>query len=153
MNELTTRPCKHQFGHRRLRDGSLQDHGPRKCAICGEQEVLAPQAAILEMRREEMENGFGPAMLALTDMQQRFVIAFLDFGTGNATDAARKAGYCPIGDTEDRREASMRAAGSRISRTDKVLAAIQEEGRKRITGMVPMALVQLQHQQIGRAHV
>jgi hypothetical protein len=68
----------------------------------------------------------GPAMLALTEMQQRFVYALVVHG-GDATKAAAHAGYSHVGNTQ-----SVSAYNN--MHCPKVLLAIREEADKRIRG-------------------
>ena len=73
---------------------------------------------------QEDLSGYGPAMLALSSLQRRFVLAFIDDPTGSASAAARRAGY------------SDKAGGERVSahyllHNEKILTAINEEITKR----------------------
>ena len=67
----------------------------------------------------------GPAMSALTEKQQAFVIAMLETGGGNHALAARVAGYA---DTDG----AARVRGHQNMRNLKILAALREEADKRI---------------------
>lgn len=69
----------------------------------------------------------GPAMLELTEMQQRFVYALVELG-GDATKAAAHAGYSRGNGNHQTVEAH------RNMHNPKVLAAIREEADKRIRG-------------------
>lgn len=67
--------------------------------------------------------------------QQAFVLAWLNLGSrrGKQTEAALLAGYCP----GEPRSAAVTA--SRLMRTPTVIAAIQEETKKRLASSVAMA--------------
>jgi len=65
---------------------------------------------------------FGPAMLDLTEKQQRYVIALLETGGTNETQAALMAGYGTGYETR----------AYELSRNPKVLAALREEADKRL---------------------
>ena len=71
-----------------------------------------------------------PALSKLTDKQKRFVIAYLETGGANETEAARIAGYSETNPNGCSVEAN------RLMRNDKILAAIKEEAQKRINGGV-----------------
>ena len=66
----------------------------------------------------------GPAMRKLNERQQAFVIAMLDFGGINNTEAARAAGY---GDGPN-----VKATACRLAHDENILAAIDEEANKRL---------------------
>lgn len=70
----------------------------------------------------------GPAMLALSDQQQLFVVRFLEVGglVENAADAAARAGYS----THHPKAAAV--AASRLLRQPKVITAIREEADMRL---------------------
>lgn len=70
---------------------------------------------------------FGPAMSKLNERQRNFVIAYVtgEMGHGSLTRAYLAAGYQPDGDR------SLAGKGAyRLSRDERVLAAISEESRK-----------------------
>jgi len=69
----------------------------------------------------------GPAMLAITEMQQRFVYALVEHG-GDATKAAAFAGYSKGNGNH------QSVAAHRNMHDPKVLLAIREEADKRIRG-------------------
>jgi phage terminase small subunit len=69
----------------------------------------------------------GPAMLALTEMQQRFVYALVEYG-GDATKAAAHAGYSKGNGNH------QSVAAHRNMHDPRVLLAIREEADKRIRG-------------------
>lgn len=77
------------------------------------------------------DDSMGPAMRALTEKQQAFVTAFLLAGDGNATAAARAAGYA---DTQ-----GLKVTAFRLMRDDKVQSALVEEGQKFVTSALPIA--------------
>ena len=127
-----TPPCKHFFG------GISKGDAKRICHWCGEPEVLSHNTALVELRRSSQLGTFGPAMRAITDMQQRFVIAMLDLANGNYTEAAKVAGYSPGGS-----EMGLRSTAYRLAHDEKVQAAIQEESQKRLNVAGMMALNRL----------
>lgn len=135
---MTDPACKHQFGRRRDKHGALiNQKGTRRCALCGADEVLRPQTALVEIRRANQEPNFGPAMLALTNMQQRFVLAMLEIGDGNYSEAYRAAGY------SDSSQEVVKANAHKVAHYPAVQAAMHEEGQKRLNGVMPMALAKL----------
>lgn len=69
----------------------------------------------------------GPSMLALTPIQRRFVIAYTQSASANATEAARLAGY------SDHLEAA-KVAAHRLMHNEKVVAAIKEWTEKAVYG-------------------
>lgn len=77
--------------------------------------------------------GYGPAMLALSERQRLFVLALLlQSGPRNNAAAAREAGY------SDHLEAA-KVAGFHLVRNEKVVAALQEETRRRMDGSALVA--------------
>ncbi len=68
----------------------------------------------------------GPAMRQLNGSQQQFVIAMLETGARNATEAARIAGY------GGEHPNSVRTAASNLMRNTRVMAAMREEADKRL---------------------
>lgn len=93
--------------------------------------------AIVEISPEDRA-GFGPAMLALTERQQRFVLACLMTGRDNNAEHARMAGY--IGTP-----ATIAVTGFRVAHDPKVLAAMLEEATKRMHSGVLLATSRLMH--------
>lgn len=71
------------------------------------------------------EDQFGPAMLRLTPLQRRFVVGLSVWG-GNATEAARWAGY------SSRSEQSLRVQAHQTIHLDYVKEAIKEEAWRRM---------------------
>jgi hypothetical protein len=83
----------------------------------------------------ELPRKYGPAMTALgSDMQRAFVIAFVTGGS-NATAAARSAGYKSNGHPD-----SLRAMAYHLVHMEEIQAAIQEESKRRMVGLLPAAL-------------
>ena len=82
----------------------------------------------------EPDDSIGPAMSALTDMQQAFIHAMLDLGGDSATAAAAEAGYA-----EDSYGA-LRVQAHRMLRSEKILAALREESVKRMQGATIVAV-------------
>lgn len=75
---------------------------------------------------------FGPAMCALRPQQQVFVMAYFENG-GNATEAARMAGY------KDESKGSINVTAHRLLRRTDVKTAMQEEARSRLVDHLPLA--------------
>lgn len=71
------------------------------------------------------EDQLGPAMLRLTHLQRRFVTGLSVWG-GNATEAARWAGY------SDNSEQGLRVVASKTLNLDYVKEAIREEAWRRM---------------------
>ena len=74
-------------------------------------------------------------MRALAPRQRNFVWALFQQGDRDATAAARKAGY--------KDGSGIRNTAYQLWHDEKIQAAFQEEGRRRLNGMVPMALEKL----------
>lgn len=73
------------------------------------------------------EAALGPAMRNLpTDRQRLFVVAMLETGGRNISDAARLAGYADNGN------GTIRVLASRLSHDEKILAAMSEESTRRL---------------------
>lgn len=66
---------------------------------------------------------YGPAMKALTELQQKFVLHLLDHG-GRYNEAARAAGY------SDASANSLRVQAHRLAHDPGVIAAIREQGEQ-----------------------
>ena len=77
-----------------------------------------------------------PNFDGLTALQSAFVRAYVQNGDGNATQAARDAGYSP---------ASAAVVGHRLLRNQAVLDAIQRLTAQALGPMAPMMLKQMQH--------
>lgn len=73
---------------------------------------------------------FGPAMAALNVRQRHFVLALLDLGGRDATEAARRAGYSPGSTNEN--DGGRRVQAFRLMHDPKVLEAIREESITRM---------------------
>jgi len=85
----------------------------------------------------EVDHGrLGPAMQALLPRQRKFVVAMLDGGGTKYSRYAQIAGYS--GDAE-----ALASTGHRLAHDTKILAAIQEEGIRRVRASVGMATSQL----------
>lgn len=76
------------------------------------------------------EHELGKAMRALVPQQRAFVYCLVETG-GNATSAARAAGYGAEG-TKEQRDNACRVRGYQLAHNPKVLAAIKEEADKRL---------------------
>lgn len=72
------------------------------------------------------EEGFGPAMLALTELQQRFVICLLESGNANATAAAEAAGY------SNSSRNMLRVQAHQLMHSEKILNAMAEHARQHL---------------------
>ncbi len=73
-----------------------------------------------------IDEDLGPAMLACTPLQRRFVIALLENGDANATKAAEEAGYSASSRN------MLRVQAHNLMHSEKVLNAIAEQGRKHL---------------------
>lgn len=80
----------------------------------------------------EIQDDFGPAMLALSERQRAFVVQVVHHGV-NYARAYHAAGY--EGDPT-----ALKNNGSRLARRPDVIAAIQEEGSRAIRGHVATAI-------------
>jgi len=75
-----------------------------------------------------------PKMVALpTDRMRRFVLALLAQGRRNYTKAYRAAGYTGTA-------GALRVGASRLAHDQRIQAALHEEGARRFTALLPMAL-------------
>jgi phage terminase small subunit len=78
----------------------------------------------------------GPKMQACSERERKFVWFYVTDNDGNASEAARKAGYAdPGGDS-----ASIRVQAHALMHRDRVLAAIDEVGRKAFRGLLMPAV-------------
>lgn len=77
-----------------------------------------------------------PNFEGLTPHQSRFVRCYVQNGDGNATQAARDAGYS---------ETSAHAVGYRLLRNDAVLQAIGQETRASLGAVAPIAVKRMVH--------
>ena len=73
-------------------------------------------------------DSYGPMMQALTQLERNYVNAFLEHPTYSATALAKIAGYTD----NPNHPQQIRVAGSLVSRNERVIAAINEEGSKRL---------------------
>jgi len=73
-------------------------------------------------------------MLALTERQQKFVVAVAESGTDNYTRCAREAGYS----TDS--EGALRVAAHRLIHDSKIQEAFQEYTAAALKGGAPLAL-------------
>jgi hypothetical protein len=76
----------------------------------------------------------GPRMQACNEMERKFVIAYVTNNDGNATQAARDAGYSDVAEG-----AKVRAF--EVIHRERVLAAIDEVGRKLFRGLLIPAII------------
>lgn len=72
----------------------------------------------------------GPKMQACSEKERRFVWFYITDDEQNATEAARKAGYL---DTDT---GAIRVRGHALMHRERVLAAIEEVGRKAFRGLL-----------------
>lgn len=87
----------------------------------------------------------GPAMKELTKAQQGFVVAMVEMGAPNATEAARLAGF---GGTDQ----ATRVAAKRLMGNPSILAALREEADKFMRGAVLIAGRALEEIALDRNH-
>lgn len=78
----------------------------------------------------------GPKMQACTERERRFVWFYVTDDDGNASEAARKAGYADPGPAS----ASIRVQAHNLMHRERVLAAIEEAGRKAFRGLLMPAV-------------
>lgn len=79
-----------------------------------------------------VDDKFGPAMLAINSMQRAFVIAYVTLTNGDATAAAREAGYT------DNKNGGLHVQAHRLTRRPDVLAAIREVVVARVAANLPV---------------
>jgi phage terminase small subunit len=77
------------------------------------------------------EGDLGPAMKALSPMQRNFIYALVETG-GNPTNAAAAAGYCQDNQDPEAKRRNLSSIGSQLMRKPGIVAAIQEESKKRL---------------------
>jgi phage terminase small subunit len=77
----------------------------------------------------------GPKMQVLSERERRFVYSYLNGGGRDAADAARQAGYSDPG-----HGATIRVTAHRLLHSQKVLDALEEEGRKHFHGLLVPAV-------------
>lgn len=73
----------------------------------------------------------GPKMSACSERERKFVWFYVTDDDGNATEAARKAGYADPG----LESAAIRVRAHALMHRERVLAAIEEVGRKAFRGL------------------
>lgn len=76
----------------------------------------------------------GPKMLACSEKERAFVIAYVADGRENGSDAARAAGYV------DNDNGAIRVRAHALLHRDRVLEAIEEVGRKVFRGQFGLAV-------------
>lgn len=82
------------------------------------------------------ERQLGPAMRALNERQRLFVVATFEQGKRDATACARAAGY--QGDPN-----TMRVTAHRLSHDPRIIAAMKEEGQRRMDMLGSIAIEKL----------
>ena len=85
----------------------------------------------------QVEETYGPAMLACTELERNFVLALLDQGDDNHMRAAIAAG------SKASTPSSQRVTGWRLAHNPRVIEAMKEEGRRRMDSTTIMAISQL----------
>jgi hypothetical protein len=80
------------------------------------------------------EGKLGPKMNALPPMRRAFVRALMNQGTRNATEAYKAAGYSQSPGNHQGGNASI------LMHDDAVQEAIQEEAKRRVCSMLPLAV-------------
>lgn len=83
----------------------------------------------------------GPKMQACSERERRFVIAYLRNGGRDATAAARDAGYKDAG----LHSSSIRVRAHDVLHRERVIAALDEVGRKAFRGLMLPAIVALEN--------
>jgi hypothetical protein len=78
----------------------------------------------------------GPRMQACSEMERKFVIAYVTNNNGNATQAARDAGYSDLGKDSP----AIRVRAFEVIHRERVLAAIEEVGKKAFRGLLVPAI-------------
>lgn len=68
----------------------------------------------------------GPRMQACSEMERKFVIAYVTNNDGNATQAARDAGYSDLGPDSP----AIRVRAFEVVHRERVILALEEVGRK-----------------------
>jgi hypothetical protein len=79
----------------------------------------------------------GPAMAACSEMERRWVIAYLENGCQDAGDAAKKAGYSDPGP----HSAAIRVRGWELRHRPRVMEALQEVARTHFGGLLLPAVM------------
>lgn len=91
------------------------------------------------------EPNYGPAMLALTEMQRRFVIDFVATGGVSRRESVVRAGYSNVGRNGDR-------MGFVLVHDPRIQSAINEECRRALKGDLPSARFALSQILTNSAH-
>ena len=78
----------------------------------------------------------GPKMQACNERERAFVWFYVTDDDGNATEAARKAGYTDHGGND----VTVRVAACRLMHRERVLAALEEVGTKAFRGLLVPAV-------------
>jgi hypothetical protein len=78
----------------------------------------------------------GPRMQACSEKERRFVIAYVTNNDGNATQAARDAGYSDLG----KDSAAIRVRAFEVIHKERVILAIEEVGKKVFRGLLGPAI-------------
>ncbi len=101
--------------------------------------MTKPKPKMIDVPIDEVDvEGLGPAMLALTDRQRRFVRGYLKSGAKNATRVARQAGFEMDGE-------GTKTHAYWLLHNVKVIAAMREEKERDLNGpMVIHAITQLE---------
>lgn len=89
-----------------------------------------------ELIADPPTDALGPAMLACTEMQRRFVIGWIAACGKNASAVARAAGYSDKG-------INSRVRGHFLTRDPKILRALQEEAGRQLNGLSAIAVARL----------
>ncbi len=78
----------------------------------------------------------GPKMQACSERERKFVLFYVTANDGNASEAARRAGYADPGGES----ASIRVQAHALMHRDRVLAALEEVGGKVFRGLLMPAI-------------
>lgn len=85
---------------------------------------------MVEISAQDAGGLYGPAMGACNERQRRFVLALLDLGGRDATEAARRAGYSPGAASDNK--GGLHVQAHRLMHDPRVLEAIREESIARM---------------------
>lgn len=91
---------------------------------------------------------FGPKMQACTERVRRFVLAFLEQGCEDASEAARKAGFHDPGP----HSSAIRVRGHELRHRPRVIEAMQEVARTYFGGMLLPAVLAAEDMITNRKH-
>ncbi len=108
--------------------------------------MRAPRAGMLpELAAALDQGGYGPAMMALNDIQRAFVIYMFQTGFKNATAGAAAAGRKePPSWTGKGHSVTMRGYGRGLLHNPKVQAAMLEYGKGAFRASAPKAIERMQ---------